>query len=319
MSFDLTPSEEEIQIRDAARAMLDTHYPLSRLQERVVEDMQPLIDFGTLILSMDEGDGGAGFDLTHEAALHVELGRHAIDPGALAAVIGLRMAMTAGLGDLADQIMSGACVVAFGWPRDGGLLLTSPTADHAVILGDQGLDLMQVADVTPVPSLGHGRDMGRSAGLDIAKGHDDHLLALGLLASAQLLGCAIACRDLTVEYAQTREQFGRPIGGFQAIKHHCANMAIAVETLSAQLDMAAIALRDGHADAGFQAAALAHLAPELALKNARLAVQVHGGIGFSAEAHVHHFVKSAHMLNQILPRFEMLDYPAPLAPLTAQG
>jgi alkylation response protein AidB-like acyl-CoA dehydrogenase len=319
MSFDLTPSEEKIQIRDAARAMLDTHYPLSRLQDGLAENMQHLIDFGTLILSLDEGDGGAGFDLTHEAVLHVELGRHAIDPSALAAVTGLRMAMTAGRDELADQIMSGACVVTFGWPRGGGLLLMSPQADHAVILGDQGLRLTQIGGVTPAPGLGHGRDMGRATGSDIANGHGDHLLALGLLASAQLLGCAIACRDLTVDYAKTREQFGRPIGGFQAIKHHCANMAIVVETLSAQLDMSAIALRDGHQDAGFQVAALAHLAPNLALRNARLAVQVHGGIGFSAEAHVHHFVKSAHMLKQILPRFEMLEYHAPLAPFTARG
>ncbi len=135
-----------------------------------------------------------------------------------------------------------------------------------------------------------------------------------LLVSAQLLGMAEAARDLSVDHAQTRHQFGKPIGAFQAIKHHCADMAVDAEMLSAQLDMAAIAVRDGRDDAAFQAAALRRLAPRVALFNTRTAIQVHGGIGFSAEADIHHYLKQAHVLSRLGGPAPMLDLPAALSP-----
>jgi alkylation response protein AidB-like acyl-CoA dehydrogenase len=136
-----------------------------------------------------------------------------------------------------------------------------------------------------------------------------------LLVSAQLLGVATAARDLAVAYAKVRTQFGRPIGGFQAVKHHCANMAVAVEKLSALLDMAAIAVRDGCDDAAFQTAALARLVPRIALANARLCIQIHGGIGFSAEASPQLYLKHAHLLRHLLTGGRILDHDATLAPI----
>ncbi len=135
-----------------------------------------------------------------------------------------------------------------------------------------------------------------------------------MLTCAQLLGVATAARDLAVDYATTREQFGRPIGSFQAIKHRAADMAIRVEMTSAQLDMAAIAVRDAAPDAGFQVAALARLAPRAALENARAGIQIHGGIGFSAEADAQLYVKQAHLLRQMLAAPDLMAQPAPLAP-----
>ena len=135
-----------------------------------------------------------------------------------------------------------------------------------------------------------------------------------LLVSAQLLGVAQAALALAVSYAKLREQFGRPIGSFQAIKHHCADMAVRVELLSAQLDMAAIAARDGRDDATFQIAALRRLAPKAALANARRAIQIHGGIGFSAEADPHQLLKHAHMLRQLGGYGELMALTAPLTP-----
>ncbi|MCB1133405.1 MAG: acyl-CoA dehydrogenase, partial [Verrucomicrobiae bacterium] len=126
---------------------------------------------------------------------------------------------------------------------------------------------------------------------------------------------AEGARDLAVAYAGVRRQFGRQIGSFQAIKHHCANMAIGVEMVSAQLDMAAIAVRDGREDAAFQTAALARLAPRVALQNARLCIQIHGGIGFSAEADVQLFLKQAHLLRNYLGATDFLSLPSPMFPL----
>ena len=135
-----------------------------------------------------------------------------------------------------------------------------------------------------------------------------------LLAAAQLLGVATGARDLAVDYAKIREQFGQPIGTFQAIKHHTANMTLGIEMVSALLDMAAIALYDGHPDAGFQVAALTRLAPRIALDNARTGIQIHGGIGFSAEANAHLFFKQAHVLAQFIGPADLLSLPAPLTP-----
>lgn len=132
---------------------------------------------------------------------------------------------------------------------------------------------------------------------------------------AEAVGITRRLLSDTIAYTAQRRQFGQPIGGFQAIKHHCANMAIGAEMLSCQLDMAAIALRDGREDAGFQVAALRRLAPGIALTNARLSIQVHGGIGFSAEADAHHYLKHAHVLSRLGAAVDILDLPAPLAPL----
>ena len=81
-----------------------------------------------------------------------------------------------------------------------------------------------------------------------------------------------------------------------------------------QLDMAAIALRDDAEDAAFQIAALTRLAPRIALETARLGIQIHGGIGFSAEADAHHYLKQAHLLGLCLGRTDLLALPAPMAP-----
>jgi alkylation response protein AidB-like acyl-CoA dehydrogenase len=169
-----------------------------------------------------------------------------------------------------------------------------------------------------IPGLGRRPGLSRirqDAARVVATSDKPDLVQLAdLLVSAQLLGIAKACLDLAVAYARVRHQFGKPIGSFQAIKHHCANMAISAELLSAQLDMAAIALRDGRDDAGFQVAALRLLAPQAALDNARLCIQVHGGIGFSAEAEPHRYLKQAHVLRQLGGGTTMLDHPSPMAP-----
>jgi alkylation response protein AidB-like acyl-CoA dehydrogenase len=120
-----------------------------------------------------------------------------------------------------------------------------------------------------------------------------------LLVAAQLLGMAEASRDMAVDYAQVRMQFGQPIGAFQAVKHRCANMAIGAEALRAQLVLAAIAERDGWPDAAFQVDACRLLAARCALANAGANIQMHGGIGFTAECDAHLFLLRAHLLEHL--------------------
>jgi hypothetical protein len=112
-----------------------------------------------------------------------------------------------------------------------------------------------------------------------------------LLVAAQLTGMAEAARDMAAGYAKLRVQFGKPIGSFQSVAHHCADMALRAEAATSQLYFAAIAERDGRADATHQVAAALLVAGDAAFQNATLNIRVHGGIGFTAECDAHNFLK----------------------------
>jgi len=321
MSLDLTLSDDLRQILDAAQSMLDTHYPVNRLRDGGHTDaLAPLAEFGTFLLSQPEAEGGAGFSVVEEALLHAAFGRHLLSPSVIAMAVATRVARETGRDDLAERIGSGEALVCAGIAATKGTLLVEPNgAAHALVRDAGGLTLCAL-DGAPrenVTSMGHGRPMARMttpvSSANDARAGEDTVRTHDLLCAAQLLGVAAGARDLAVDYAQIREQFGRPIGSFQAIKHHCANMTIGVEMVSAQLDMAAIALRDGAEDAAFQVAALARLARRVALDNARLGIQIHGGIGFSAEADAQLYLKQAHLLGNYTTAQTFLSLPSPMA------
>ena len=100
---------------------------------------------------------------------------------------------------------------------------------------------------------------------------------------------------MAVSYAGVRQQFGRVIGSFQAIKHHCANMASGARRSRDQTTFAAIALDDGRDDAELQIECALLTAGTVALRNAALNIQIHGAIGFSDEADPHLLVKRAQL------------------------
>lgn len=321
MACDLNLSEDERQILEAGAAMLEAHFPVSRKRGGARDRLSELAGFGLFGLALPNEDGGAGYGAVEEALLHVLLGRHVVSTGALAAPLAVRLAAAAGRRDLAAAIAAGETGVCAALPSDASLLLVERGgASLALIFGERELTLASLDDVetADVAALGHGEPLQRVTGgrpSEVMRSSDEALLAVAdLLISAQLLGGAEAARDLAVEYAKVRQQFGQPIGGFQAIKHHCADMAVAAEMASAQLDMAALALRDRPGEAAFQIAALRRLAEHAAFFNARTAVQVHGGIGFSAEADVHHYLKRAHLLSRLGKGADMLAMSAPLSP-----
>lgn len=321
MIFDLTRTEDQRQITEAAQAMLAEHYPLSRLRGRPEADIStPLTEFGAFALTLSEESGGAGFTLVEEAMLHVQLGRHLVSLTALAAPVAARIADEAGLTGLVAGIVGGRVTIAAAVNcKDGLLLLDGGDAEFAILRTGGKLQLVDLAgrERRLETAMGQGRPIHRVAALGQSENlpaSDKAANAEQILIAAQLLGIAEAARDLAVGYAQVREQFGRPIGSFQAIKHHCANMAIEAERLSAQLDMTAILAHAEHVDAGFQVAVLSRIAPGIALKNARICIQIHGGIGFSAEADAHLFLKQAHVLAQLCDPGDLLSLKSPMAP-----
>jgi len=120
----------------------------------------------------------------------------------------------------------------------------------------------------------------------------EHVLALGAVAAAcDAAGAAQHALEVTSAYAKERNQFGKPIGSFQAVKHHCANMAIAVEASRSAAAAAADAL-DGPPAEWANAAAIAssYVGPACA-HACELGLLVHGGIGFTWEHDSHMFLK----------------------------
>jgi alkylation response protein AidB-like acyl-CoA dehydrogenase len=117
--------------------------------------------------------------------------------------------------------------------------------------------------------------------------------------AAEQLGAADRCLELTVEYTSTREQFGRPVGSFQALKHRCADILTNVEAARSAVLYAAWAATDQPDELGIAASvAGAHNSATL-LQSAQECVQMHGGIGFTWEHDAHLYLrraKSSHVL-----------------------
>ena len=119
-----------------------------------------------------------------------------------------------------------------------------------------------------------------------------------ILASAEAVGVSWAALDMAVEYAKVREQFGRTIGTFQAVKHHAANMLVnAEETTAASWDAARA---DDLDSAWFPAAVAASHAIRTQVFNAQYNIQLHGGIAYTWEHDAHLYLRRARTLAALM-------------------
>lgn len=319
MPCDLNYGSDQRQVLAAVSSVLDSHFPLARLRNQNPDDLAPLAELGVFNLTRSVEERGAGFSLVEEALVHKLLGRRVVSTKAFATTLARRLAAGQRCDKTVQEMAATACCV--GVRSDADVLLIEPAGVKFAVVFDPAIVVLAeiTEDSAPRAGLGGSTEVlsvRRAALAELCGDAPDHRRISDLLACAQLVGIAEATCDLAVAYAQVRHQFGRPIGYFQAIKHHCANMAVMAEMASAQLDMAAIAERDNRVDAAFQVAALVRLAGHAALGNARTCIQIHGGIGFSAEIEAHRFLKQAHVLRNLLSDTSLLDLPAPLAPFT---
>jgi alkylation response protein AidB-like acyl-CoA dehydrogenase len=115
-------------------------------------------------------------------------------------------------------------------------------------------------------------------------------------AAAEMLGAARRCLDMAVAYAKVREQFGQPIGSFQAIRHKCADMLLEVENSHAAVYYAAWAADARADDAAIAASVAKAYVGDAARKVCGEAIQVHGGIGFTWEYDLQIYFKRAKAL-----------------------
>ncbi|NMN96971.1 acyl-CoA dehydrogenase family protein [Antrihabitans stalactiti] len=162
--------------------------------------------------------------------------------------------------------------------------------------------------VESVPALDHSTPLGRvtcahvhvSADRLVSDVRPGLVLDLAVtLAAAEAAGIAGWCLDTAVEYAKIREQFGKKIGSFQAIKHICAEMLCRVERTRAVAWDAAVAAEDG-VDLPIAAAVAGAVALDAAVDTAKDCIQVLGGIGFTWEHDAHFYLRRATALRHLL-------------------
>jgi alkylation response protein AidB-like acyl-CoA dehydrogenase len=184
-------------------------------------------------------------------------------------------------------------------PEGLSLFLVDPRAPGVTLSPMVGIDLasrwseMRLKDVTVKADAVVGRPGTAGPLLEAL------LRRAAVCASAEMLGAARRCLDLSVEYAKVREQFGQPIGSFQAIRHRCAEMLMAAENSHSAVYYAAWALTAGAEDAAVAASICKAYVSEAARQVSGDAIQVHGGIGFTWEYDLHLYVKRAKALEPL--------------------
>jgi alkylation response protein AidB-like acyl-CoA dehydrogenase len=315
--IDLLPSDEQQQIIDSVAnffgrtesasvpSVQDGHGAAVRMRR----EMSALGWFG---LGLAEADGGVGYSLIEEMLLAREFGRALAPPGLCAMTVAVHVAAQAGRRDMLRDILTGNLGVGMIVPTPptaGGsgevTLIAAEGAQLLLFWNASGAGLYERAAFAPAAigaSLDETVSLERVAPTKatpvawVSSASSPLPYRAGLLICAQLVGIAEAAKDLAVAYAKVREQFGQPIGAFQAIKHACAEMAVQCEAAYAQTFFAGLSIGGGLPDAEFQYAAAGFLAPQAALRNARMGIQIHGGLGFTADCRAHRYLKRAHLL-----------------------
>src|SRR5271157_4389117 len=300
--------------RSAARSLLDAP------EEARPPFWQGIVELGWLGLHIDEEYGGSGYGLPELVVVIEELGR-AVAPGPFVpTVIASAVIAKDGTADQKSRLLPGLIdgTVTAGIGLDSQVRLTDGIADGegGIVLGAGLADLLLIAAGDDVLMLERGRDGVSVSGsrgapdnfdptrrsgrvrlqnvtvtaADILPGARISALARArTLLAAEAVGGASDCVDAAVAYAKVRQQFGRTIATFQAVKHHCANMLVAAESATAAVWDASRAAGEDEEQFRLIAAVAAALALPAYARNAELNIQVHGGIGFTWEhdAHLH--------------------------------
>jgi alkylation response protein AidB-like acyl-CoA dehydrogenase len=257
-----------------------------------------LAELGVTALAVPEKWGGLGAGPLDVVVACEELGHHALPgpvaeslaavPWLLAALGHEQPAAEQNCGQWLSRLASGDLIATLALP---------PRLPYAADADAAGLVLLVEADVARLAAAGAAHrsvDGARSlfevrAGPVLARGPAvaaavRRTLDLGALASAaQVLGAGRALLEASVRHAGLRVQFGRPVGAFQAVKHQLADAAIGLEFARPLLDAAAIALAAGGTTARRDVSAAKVACADAAYRAARVALQVHGAIGYTEE------------------------------------
>lgn len=335
MSIAITP--EHYELADSVRSLVARVAPSEVLHaalESPVENPPPYwqaaAEQGLQGVHLAESVGGQGFGILELAVVLAEFGYGAVPgPFVPSAIASALIAAHDPQAKVLAELATGAAIAAYA--LDSGLtatphgdvlvirgevravpaaaqasVLVLPVAiesrDEWVVLRNDQLEIEAVKSLDPLRPIAHVRanavDVSDDALLSNLTMTTAHALMSTLL-SAEAVGVARWATDTASAYAKIREQFGRPIGQFQAIKHKCAEMIADTERATAAVWDAARALDDAgesSSDVEFAAAVAATLAPATAQRCTQDCIQVHGGIGFTWEHDTNVYYRRALML-----------------------
>jgi alkylation response protein AidB-like acyl-CoA dehydrogenase len=307
MDFEL--SEEQAQVRSVSRSMLSTHCPTDLVRATIsagrdLDDKlwQRGAELGWTLLAVPEDQGGAGMGLVDLCLVAEEVGR-AVAPGpwletALTAMVAARGGAPA---EVVEGLCEGTLKAALVTADGASFVHGAASADWLLVIGVDGVGLLEASHVSisrrttlDETRLFHSVDL-RQAPAPQALDADPRwvLDAANVLAAADALGVGERLLDMTVEYAKVREQFGRPIGSFQVVKHKAADMLMSLKGVRAATYHAAMALDAGLPEASLAASVAKAFASEQVPALAGEALQTHGGIGFTWEHDLHLYLRRA--------------------------
>jgi alkylation response protein AidB-like acyl-CoA dehydrogenase len=346
----LLPSVDQTEIIDTLRAFLSEQVPVARFRPpspqigNLDHRFWPhLGELGFLGVAIGDAQGGIGLGAAEDMLAHREFGRHLVSPAVMGLTLGAHLAAACRDGALLAQLIAGQARVGLALPRSRFEIGPRCSGDYHLVDGkesswllcctEQGTALLRrddFSDIEPVLGMDNVLQLERATLHDARPAlwlagrgnthentHENTLYPRALLmAAAYAVGMAEATRDMAVEYAKVREQFGKPIGSFQAVKHLCADMAIRAESALCQVTMAALVMAEAKPGLDFHTTSAKVVASKAALENAAQNIQVHGAYGFTSEADAHLFLKRGHVIDlfagdQRRQRERLIDLPFP--------
>jgi alkylation response protein AidB-like acyl-CoA dehydrogenase len=312
--FDKFLSDSDKEISSSIVAVLDGKLPTSRLSnsdggyEEEAKLWPEFVSLGWSAIGLSEEAGGVAAGVMAEVACFREFGRFLLSPAILATTTAAIMAEADGQMELARSLIGDEGSVGWGFMNNGRSVLPGFGATKFVLTSsDNGLSLYSGDGISGVSDAWRLDDTLPMSSWAVepqgpmlsASRQSQPFARLLLLGAAMLTGMSEATLALATEHAINRKQFGRQIGSFQAIKHMCADMAVDVATAGAQLASAAGAAEGrGEMDEIYAAALLSSAA---AKNNASRAIQIFGGMGFTAECPVQLYLKRSIVLTRMLP------------------
>jgi alkylation response protein AidB-like acyl-CoA dehydrogenase len=297
-------TEEREMLRETVAALVTKHANPAAVRAAMESDRgydeslwQLLCEqVGAAALVIPEELGGAGGELADAATVLQELGR-ALVPSPLLGTTLAELALSAArepdaktLEGLATGSSIGALVL------DPDYVVNGDIADVVVAAADGRLSRWIRFSAQPVATMDPTRRLARvqPEKTEVIGADPGIADTAAILLAAEQIGAAERCLELTVEYAKSRVQFGRPIGSFQALKHRMADLYVAIAAARA-------VVTDACEDPTPTSAATARLAASEALGTvAAEGIQLHGGIAITWEHDMHLYFKRAHGSAQLL-------------------
>jgi alkylation response protein AidB-like acyl-CoA dehydrogenase len=282
---DFALTEDQQELKRAARTWLSERYPLDRDFEAPQDDRwAELAELGWLGVSIAEEEDGVGLGFVEEALILEEMG-YALYPGPYLATVGFalpwlgpeqRAEVAAGnarwsveVNGFVPWLSAVDSVVA-----DGGTAYPARGEDEPTVDTSRPLGRLDRTEGTPLPGA---RNLPRAR----------------TASACEAVGVAQRVLELAVAHVSTREQFGKPIGVYQAVSHQLSNTYADIELARSLAYWAAWCVAENDEQAPVAAAAALAFGAEAAVAACERSIQVHGGTGFTWEHPLHRFYKRA--------------------------